>query len=201
MVARVVGRVAGVVGGAALAVGLVAAPSQARTVVIAEEVPWAFFYDDFVTGDGESSLILYTGGSVEDECTMDYPIATNRVRLHGDPPAAGATQVERFVTRGDFHLYEGNGLDAVEYAAAVCETLAAGGEAPEPVAVGSGTVRSVVEVAFAGPTAPPDVTTANTAVGVVETPDGDHWAVRGEAELTLSPEFSVDHVDLEVRGG
>ena len=123
------------------------------------------------------------------------------MRLHGEPPEEGATQNERFVTRGDFHLYDGSGLDAVEYAAEVCATLAVGGEAPEPVALGSGTVQSMVDVLFRGGAAPPDVTTANTAVGVVETTDGERWALRGEAELTLSPEFSVDHVDLEIRNG
>jgi len=200
MTVRFVARVASVAGAAALTVGLLAAPSQARTVVTTEEVPWAFFYDDIVTGDGVSTLLLYTGGSVADECTADYPTATLRVRIHGEPPEEGATQAERFVTRGDFHLYDGGGLDALEYAAQVCETIAAGGEAPTPLAVGSGTVQATTEVQFRGAAAAPDVTTANTAVGVVETQDGERWSVRGEAELTLSPEFSVDHVDLAVRG-
>ena len=198
MAVRFVARVTAVLGATALALGLVAAPSQARTVVITEEVPWAFFYDDIVTGDGVNTLILYTGGSVEDECTADYPTTTLRIRLAGEPPQEGATQQERFTTRGDFHLYDGGGLDAVEYAAQVCATLEAGGEAPTPLAVGTGTVRATVDVAFRG-AAPPDVTTVNTAVGVVTTTGGATWAVRGEAELTLSPEFSVDHVDLEVR--
>ena len=200
MTVRFVARAAAVVGTTALTLGLLAAPSQARTDVTTEEVPWAFFYDDIVTGDGANTLILYTGGSVEEECTTDYPMATLRVRVHGEPPDEGATQDERFVTRGDFHVYDGGGLDAVEYAAQVCAAIEAGGTAPTPIAVGSGTVQATVAVVFRGAAAPPDVTSTNTAVGVVETQDGERWSVRGEAELTLSPEFSVDHVDLEIRG-
>ena len=30
-------------------------------------------------------------------------------------------------------------------------------------------------------------------------PEGQRWVVRGAAKLTLSPEFSVDHVSFEVR--
>lgn len=166
-----------------------------RTQVTTQERPWNLFDDDIVTGTGGNTLILYTGASVEEHCVDDYPTATFRIRAKGDAPADGATLVERLVTRGPFHVYEGDGLDAVELIQEVC----ASGDAPEPVATGAGRVHQRIDVAFCGDSAAPDVTDVNGAVGVVRTPEGQRWVVRGAAKLTLSPEFSVDHVSFEVR--
>lgn len=53
---------------------------------------------------------------------------------------------------------------------------------------------------FHGDQAPPDGTIVNRAVGVVRTAGGKRWVVCGQARLTLSPEFSVDHVAFKIRG-
>ncbi len=134
-----------------LALGLTAAPSQAaRTVVTTEEQPWTLFYDNVVTGDGANTLILYTGASVGEECAGDLPTVKVRSRAKGEEGAAGATLVERFVTRATFNVYEGNGLDAVEFFGQVCASLSTGGEAPTPIATGRGLVKRRVDVAYNG---------------------------------------------------
>ena len=184
-----------------LALGLTAAPSQAaRTVVTTEEQPWTLFYDNVVTdADPNNTMILYTGASVGEECAGDLPTVKVRSRAKGEEGAAGATLVERFVTRATFYVYEGNDLDAVEFFDQVCASLSTGGEAPTPIATGRGLVKRRVDVAYNGAAGAPDVTDVNSAVGVVRTTDGQRWAVRGEAELTLSPDFSVDHVSFDIR--
>lgn len=197
MTVRIASRAIAAIGAGVLTAALLAPPSQARADVTTEEVSWSFFYDDIVTGDGSNTLILQTGARVEQTCTEE-PTTTLRIRTKGVPPADGAMTVESFVTRGEFYVYEGNGLDGVEFYDLVCSTIEAGGEAPEPVATGSGLVKAKTETLYNGESAPPDVSTANSAVGVVWTAEGERWVVRGEAELTLSPSFNVDHVSFEI---
>lgn len=197
---RPIRRLAATAGAAALVVGLVAPPSQAapsqaaRVVVSTEQVPVDLFYDDVVTGTGANTLILYTGTSLAGHCAEEYPTATSRIRAKGQPPAAGARLVEHYVARATFYVYEGGGLDAVEFLGAVC-----GAELPSPVATGRGIVKRKIVSRFLGSAQPPHVTDSNGAVGVVRTTDGQRWSVRGEAELTFSPAFSVDHVSFTVR--
>lgn len=195
-------RIAALGAGLLVIASLASTSAAASTAVTTEEASWApLFYDNIVTGgdDPLSTLILFTGVSVEEACASDGPPATLRIRTQGEAPADGATIVERMVTRAPFYVYEGAGLDSVEFLDAVCGSLATGGDAPTPLATGSGLVKRQVEVTFRGASATEDATDVNSAVGVVRTTDGERWAVRGEAELTLSPEFSVDHVAFEIR--
>jgi len=167
-------------------------PAEHRTQVTTEERPWNLFYDNIVTGDKSSTLILYTGASLKEHCTKNYPTETFRIKTKGAAPADGAKVVERMVTRGAFYVYDGGGLDAVQLIEQACA-----GTVPEPVATGRGVVHQRINVAFRGDVEP-DVTDVNGVLGVVRTTLGKRWIVRGKAELTLSPEFSVDHVSFDI---
>ena len=127
-------------------------------------------------------MILYTGASVAEDCADDLPTVTVRTRTKGEPPADGATVVGRAVVRAPFYVYEGNGLDAMEFRGQVCASLEAGEAAPNPVATGKGLVKRSVDATHHGDAGAPDVTDINSAVGVVRTTEGERWAVRGEAE-------------------
>lgn len=203
MLAHSVARLVAVLGTMVLAIGLMASPSHsAPTKVTTEERAWApLFYDNIVTGgdDPANTLILFTGVTVEQTCAEDFGAGTFLIRTQGEPPTEGARVVERLVTRAPFYVYEGNGLDSVEFLDEVCPALADGGPPPTLLARGHGLVRQRISSEFHGDSAP-DVTDDNSAVGVVRTTDGSRWAVRGEAELTYSPEFSVDHVAFKIRG-
>lgn len=202
MSARRATRIVAVLGSMVLTLVLTAPPSVAgRTVVTTEETSWGpLFYENIVTGgaDPDDALILFTGLTVQQSCEGEDVTATLRIRTKGEPPQAGATIAERFVTRAPFYVYEATGGDAVQFEQHVCETLAGGGAAPDPIATGQGVVKARVDVAFNGAGVPEDAWTVNGAKGTVVTTDGERWAVRGEAELTLSPVFSVDHVSFDI---
>ncbi len=195
-------RLTAVVTAGLLTAGLATAPASAlrpvstdhRAHVTTEERPWNLFYDDIVTGDASNTLILYTGASVAEHCVGDYPTTTFKITTKGEPPADGAKLVERMVTRGAFYVYEGGGLDAVEFIEQACES----GTTPAPVATGRGVVHQRINVAFRGSSGPPDATDTNGVIGVVRAPEGERWVVRGTAKLTLSPEFSVDKVSFKI---
>lgn len=186
---------------ATVAVGLVATPGHARTEVSREQVPYAFFYDNIVTAEGEpaSTLILFAGASPQQQCTGDVPMADLRVRVKGTPPESGAIIRESFVERGGLWLYEGGGLQAPDFLGQYCEAYFSGGDVPQALGVGEGTVRAGVSVDFVGPDAPESAQQTNVAVGLVRTDEGRSLFVRGSAALTLAPEFSVDEVELLVR--
>lgn len=192
-------RVLGVGMAMAAIVGLSAGPAYARTTVEKLEVPAEqLFYDNVVTGDGEPPYILLAGGDFGDFCEFNEPIVNKFVRVKGTPPDDGAVVEERFRARVEMALYDLEGLDAFVWLDTYCPTYFTTGETPEQLAHGAGTMRSVVHVEFNGPGVPEDISTVNGAHGVLKTPEGETLVVRGEAELTLEPDFSVDHVSLEV---
>ncbi len=190
-------RIATATSAVVLATGLAAVPAQARTEVLHEEVPYGLLYDNVVVGTGDPDLILLAGGTAEDFCTGNVPPARLLVRLKDDPPAAGASQDEKLVDRGPLTLYDGGGLDAMAFLDQACGTYFSGGDVPEPKATGYGRITAGIHVDWPDE-GPEDARQTNSAQGPVRTPDGRVLVVRGEAELTLAPTFSVDAVSVEV---
>lgn len=182
---------------------LTAAPAQAETTVEREEVTYGFFYDNVVLGDGQPPYLVIAGGTLEEFCeegdveTAAPGTAELQVKLTGEPPADGATQEERFVTRGTMEVYGNEGMGAPDFLAFHCAIWAESGELPEPYAMGTGLVKAGTDVSWADGEV--HAKTWNTARGQLHTADGELLVVWAEARLTLAPEFSLEHVGFEFR--
>ncbi len=181
-------RAGGVVGAAALTLGVVAPVSHAEpTEVSFFEGVFGFGYDNISTGvDPSDPLVMYVGVSLDQWCTDDEG-STAKVRQR----AKGDTVQERAVARFPLWIYDGGGLTFPEFADGYCA-----GEVtdPELVAVGTGTFRFDVEFTDG---ASPLVT--NTVNGTVRTNDGDNWAVNGYAEIVFDPGPEAHELSLTVR--
>lgn len=179
-------RAGGVVGAAALTLGVVAPVSHAEpTEVSFFDAGWGLGFDNTTTEHEPAELILLTGASVEERCADEYPTATVRARAKGDATA------ERLVDRGAFYVYEGGGRDFLDFTDDVCAAIASGGSAPTPVASGEGTLVTTVDLEFAGDELV-SLSADFAAHGWVRTTDGDHWAVRGNTAITFLPEFDLE---------
>ena len=181
-------RVGGAVGAAALTIGAVAPAGYAEpTEVSFFDAIWGVGYDNIVTGvDPDDPLVLFAGVTADEWCEDDKgTTATVRARTKGD------TRVETLVDRGPLYVYDAGGLPFFEFADQYCN-----GEVtdPEPVAVGTGTIRFRVEFTNG---APPFVTT--TVNGSVRTADGDTWAVNGYQELTFDPGPNPKTISFTIR--
>ena len=185
-------RVGGVVGAAALTLGVVAPASHAeRTEVSFEEPAWAAVYDNMVTGvDPDDPLVLFAGVSLEGVCDREGTTATLRARAKGD------TRVDRLVDRGPLYVYDFDGLSFIEFLTDYCSSEHA--EPPEPVAVGQGTIRFRVELKFNGEEYVPTSST-DTVNGSVRTTDGDTWAVNGHAQTTFDPDENFQKISFTIR--
>lgn len=185
-------RVGGVVGAAALTLGLVAPASHAqRTEVSFEDAVWGAVYDNMVTGtDPDDPLVLFAGVSLEGVCDRDGTTATLRARAKGD------ARIDRLVDRGPLYVYDFGGLSFIEFIGGYCGGEIA--EAPEPVAVGTGTIRFRVELTFDGEEYTPTSVT-DTVNGSVRTAGGDTWAVNGNAHTIFDPDESLQDVSFTIR--
>lgn len=191
-------RILGIGVAVAAMVGLTAAPAYAKTTVEKVDIPSErFFYDNVVTGDGQPPYILLAGGDFGDFCDDEPHMETHFIKVKGTPPEEGATLHERWGTRVEMALYDLEGMDAFVWLGTYCPAYFATGATPERLAHGAGSVMSNLYATFHGAEAP-DVWTENSARGVLKTPDGETLVVRGVAELTFEPVFSVDHVSLEI---
>ena len=185
-------RVGGVVGAAALTLGLVAPASHAeRTEVSFEDAVWGAVYDNMVTGvDPDDPLVLFAGVSLEGVCDQEGTTATLRARAKGD------ARIDRLVDRGPLYVYDFGGLSFIEFIGGYCAGVIT--DAPEPVAVGKGTIRFRVELTFDGEQYTPTSVT-DTVNGSVRTSDGDTWAVNGSAQTTFDPDENFENVSFTVR--
>ena len=185
-------RAGGVVGAAAFALGVVAPVSHAEpTEVSFFSGSWGVGFDNIVTGvDPTDPLVLFAGASLDERCAEEGGTpATGRSRSKGDE------EVQTLVDRGPLWVYDAGGMPFIEFTQKYCL-----GEIsdPELVAVGEGTIRFRVEIAYSD-TAPPDIYVYNTVNGSVRTADGDNWAVNAHAELTVDPTPNPVSVSFTIR--
>lgn len=190
MRARSLLRVGGVIGAAALTLGLAAPASHAgRATVEKFEAPYILLIDNVVAGPpGTEQAILVANGRVEEGCEGEArPGQFRRVTI-GEPPDEGARVFERSVESVDLYLYDSGGLIPPDWTDLVCQA----DTPPEPFAAGRGVARNSDRFDFVGGDGP-DATLRSAVNGFVRTDDGDRWLVKGRFKLTsTATDFDVE---------
>ncbi len=197
--------VIGLVAGAVAASGFAGA-AQAATDTTREEHLDGLFYANTITGNDGPPYLMFAGGTAEDFCAAGgdtgwadavFPVSA-LVQRSTEPRTGQAQLTERFTERVEMSIYDDEGIGAPEFLDAYCPIYHAGGEMPQPLAVGMGTVRSYAQQTENAAGGPPHVVVRNTSQGTLRTADGTRLVVRGTAHVTVSPTLIFHELGVEV---
>ncbi|WP_062381402.1 hypothetical protein [Demequina pelophila] len=168
----------------------VAAPGSARTEVERYEGLVGWLFDNSTRSDGvsglEEDLLGVVNGELDGFCVGGEPDTTQVLGRIKD--GAVIDIFERNVST-TISLYDGGGLDFFAWAFTVyCPALEAG-DAPPPVATGTGILKTRATIDETDFPSEVVIDVATEVRGSVVTGDGDRWVVRLAEEYTVTEEW------------
>jgi hypothetical protein len=173
-------RTLAIAGATTLALGLAAAPSQAKPEAgsgargfNATELDYGFFYGTF---DQTPNVALFAGGPIEDSCFGETGSAPLRVFERTD----GSVDLKVNDRDQPIYLYYTEFNDIPVWLGAVCPGIVQGDDPPEPFATGAADLKVRISVVSE------DVQEIfNSVNGKATGVDGTEYKVRGSADLVV----------------
>ncbi|MDN4479238.1 hypothetical protein [Demequina lignilytica] len=181
----------------AAAIGLavaMATPASARTEVDRYEFPMGRFYGNAGVPGGstapfEADLLVFAGMHAPDLCTGAPPevsMELDRIR-----PDDGVVFERLINNRATIEVYDGGGVELLEWIDTVFCPAVEAGSAPDPIATGVGNLQDRAMVDISGLPDAVHISAANSVRGTVRTAEGERWVIHAaatvEVHLTADP--------------